>query len=179
MILFFLNLLFLSYVSSYCTNSEKMSAYNIQECTNSFRQTPYLYKDAINKVCNYDFSVEYPPRKTLIQSYQLEEVAQQQANAMSITNVFSHNVPGYGSLQDRWLLFNVVSNSGSENIAYGQYTPLDLLIAWFCSPPHREALYSCNYDSLGVATSYSISDGKWYSVQDFACFNNFTCNSCL
>lgn len=75
-----------------------------------------------------------------------------------IVNNFSHTRPD-GT--DCFTAFDsIMYNYAGENIAAGQITPHEVVIAWWNSPGHKANILSNNY--LHMGTGYSYNDNTYY-----------------
>lgn len=80
------------------------------------------------------------------------KAAQNHSKDMAANSYFSHTSLDGRSLGDRLQEVGVTYRSASENIAYGQQSPLDVHIAWMNSPGHRtNLLRTTTYLGVGVA----------------------------
>jgi uncharacterized protein YkwD len=80
----------------------------------------------------------------------LMESARRQANWMSRTGIFKHGASGY-----------------AENIAMGQRSSFDVVIAWMNSSGHRQNMMSRGHGAIGVG-SYRGYNGAMYWCQQFS-----------
>ncbi|MDR1382620.1 MAG: CAP domain-containing protein [Planctomycetaceae bacterium] len=87
---------------------------------------------------------------TLRLDRRLMESARRQANWMARTGIFKHGASGY-----------------AENIAMGQRSSFDVIIAWMNSSGHRQNMMSRGHGAIGVG-SYRGFNGAMYWCQQFA-----------
>lgn len=105
----------------------------------------------------------------------LDYVAQAHARDMGLRNYFNHTAQSYGlSPFQRMDAVNPApyQNAG-ENIAAGQHSPSEVMIAWMASPGHRSNILNTSYEYMGVGVYYDAGDGQYREqwVQLFASFN--------
>ncbi|MCB1217161.1 hypothetical protein KDL44_07195 [bacterium] len=110
----------------------------------------------------------------LERSRHLDYVAQAHARDMGLRDYFSHTSQGYGlSPFDR---MNAVQtayyDTAGENVAAGQRTPQEVLIAWMGSSGHRANILNPSFTHIGIGVYYDSAGGlhteQW--VQLFAGF---------
>jgi len=80
----------------------------------------------------------------------LMESARRQANWMARTGIFQHGHSGF-----------------AENIAMGQRSGLDVVIAWMNSSGHRRNMLNSGYGAIGIG-SYRGQNGALYWCQQFS-----------
>jgi uncharacterized protein YkwD len=100
---------------------------------------------------------------------QLTDSAQKYSEDMVAGNFFSHVAPDGQTLEDRMKAAGyygsvrpetcncVVRYIMGENLAQGQKTPADVVLAWMRSPLHRQAILSPQFTNIGVG----IKDDTW------------------
>jgi uncharacterized YkwD family protein/spore coat assembly protein SafA len=88
--------------------------------------------------------------KPLVMDWELARVARTKSQDMAAKNYFSHQSPTYGSPFDMMKQFGINYKTAGENIASGQTTPNDVMIAWMNSQGHRANILKPEYTHLGV-----------------------------
>jgi uncharacterized YkwD family protein/spore coat assembly protein SafA len=88
--------------------------------------------------------------KPLVMDWELARVARTKSQDMAAKGYFSHQSPTYGSPFDMMKQFGINYKSAGENIASGQTTPNDVMIAWMNSQGHRANILNKDYTHLGV-----------------------------
>lgn len=78
----------------------------------------------------------------------------------------AHDGIGNGTIESRvraagW------SSGYSENVAYGQMTPEEVMTTWMNSPPHRAGILDPRFTHIGVAFEKSATNGLNYWTQNF------------
>ena len=88
--------------------------------------------------------------------------------AQEISVYFSHTRPDGSSC------FTAVTNPGAlgENIAGGQRSPEEVMVAWMNSSGHRANILNARYTKLGVGYYYNAQTPyRYYWVQMFSSYN--------
>ena len=93
--------------------------------------------------------------KPLVLEKSLCDYAQQHANKMASKNSMFHS-----SMSDLSKAIPNINNVG-ENVAWGQETELDVVMAWMLSPGHRWNILGTNYKKAGFGLSKD-SKGRNY-----------------
>lgn len=88
--------------------------------------------------------------KPLVMDWELARVARTKSQDMAAKNYFSHQSPTYGSPFEMMKQFGIQYKTAGENIASGQTTPNDVMIAWMNSQGHRANILKPDYTHLGV-----------------------------
>jgi uncharacterized YkwD family protein/spore coat assembly protein SafA len=88
--------------------------------------------------------------KPLVMDWELARVARTKSQDMAAKNYFSHQSPTYGSPFEMMKQFGITYKTAGENIASGQTTPNDVMIAWMNSQGHRANILKPEYTHLGV-----------------------------
>lgn len=95
---------------------------------------------------------------------QLTLVARGHSNAMAEQNFFSHDTPSGQTMKDRLKAAGIKSRGAGEALTAGTWTPMDAIMAWMNSPPHREILLG-DYDTGGVGVAVGNSGyGIYYTL---------------
>ncbi|WP_054873293.1 SafA/ExsA family spore coat assembly protein [Oxobacter pfennigii] len=102
----------------------------------------------------------------LSSNWQLSRVARYKSADMAKLNYFSHTSPTYGSPFKMMESFGLRYASAGENIAKGQRTPEEVMVAWMNSPGHRSNILSASYTQIGVGYAKD-SRGVAYWTQMF------------
>ncbi len=89
----------------------------------------------------------------------LSKVAQTKTNEMNRKHYFSHTSPSYGSPFDMMRDFGVTYRTAGENIAMGQRTAQQVVMAWMNSEGHRKNILSRSYTKIGVG--YTATGNYW------------------
>jgi uncharacterized protein YkwD len=99
-----------------------------------------------------------PSRPALRQSPALTVAARAQSVGMAVNGYFDHRSAVDGSLPDaRIRASGYNASSDGENIAAGQKTPAEVVLAWLNSPTHCPNIMG-EYEDIGVA--YIRQDGS-------------------
>lgn len=96
----------------------------------------------------------------------ISAVARTKSADMAINNYFAHYSPTYGMASDMLLAYGITWSAWGENIASGQDTPENVVIAWMNSPSHRDNILSPNFTFIGVGY-YVDSSGTPFWTQMF------------
>lgn len=96
----------------------------------------------------------------------LISAANRHAADMARRDYFDHESPGGRDAGERVSGAGYAWSRYGENIAKGQDSPYDVMVAWLSSPAHRKNILDCRLDEMG--TGLAVSDGTPYWVQDFA-----------
>ena len=101
--------------------------------------------------------------KPLTANAPLSKVARTKSADMRDKNYFAHNSPTYGSPFDMMKSFGITYRTAGENIAAGQRTPEQVVIAWMNSPGHRANILNANYTEIGVGYVAGGSYGHYWT----------------
>ena len=94
------------------------------------------------------------------------DTAYDHAVDMRVRDYYAHRSPeGLGSA-DRLEAAGVVAKLTSENIAYTQDTPDDVMAAWMASDGHRRNIMSPYFTHAGVGVSLGAK-GPWWVINFF------------
>lgn len=100
----------------------------------------------------------------------LDKVAQAHADDMFARRYYAHDTPEGKTVMDRIQAKGYRAKFSGENIARGQYSIDEVMVAWMLSPKHQEHLLSPTYPDVGFGLAFGKTpDGYtilW--VQDFA-----------
>lgn len=96
----------------------------------------------------------------------LSSVATKKSQDMVNKNYFDHTSPTYGSPFDMMKQFGISYRTAGENIAKGQKTPQEVVIAWMNSEGHRKNILNPDFTNLGVGIAKD-SNGTTYWTQMF------------
>ena len=99
-------------------------------------------------------------------NWQLARVARYKSQDMANKGYFSHTSPTYGSPFQMMESFGIKFSAAGENIAMGQRSPSEVMIAWMNSPGHRANILSPSYWEIGVGLAKD-SSGRLYWTQEF------------
>lgn len=78
------------------------------------------------------------------------------SQAMVSGNFFSHDNPNGQTMRDRLSAAGVMSKSAGEALTAGTWTPMDAVMAWMNSPPHRDILLGdYTAGAVGIASGSS------------------------
>ena len=88
--------------------------------------------------------------KALQTDLQLSQAARFKSNDMYLGNYFSTTSPFYGPQVNMLKLFGISYKEANENIAKGQKTADQLVLAWMKSPKQRANILNPNYTHIGV-----------------------------
>lgn len=164
----------------YCDESGIFSSALIFSCTNAMRANPWQFISQLRAKCFADAfmpSITSPPRQALNYNQFLMNAAQAHSVAQANAALMTHQVPGEMDVKQRIVANGYNINRGSENVAFGYKSVLDLMVAWTCSDGHRNDLFACTVWDLGVGVAYSPINGLPYSTQNFGCLTG-NCYSC-
>jgi uncharacterized protein YkwD len=98
----------------------------------------------------------------------LNKVAQAHSTDMAVHNYFSHNSKNGATPFDRMRLAGYRYSWAAENIAAGQTSADQVMVAWMRSPGHRANILNCHLTQIGVG--YAVNTKSTYQVywtQDF------------
>lgn len=104
--------------------------------------------------------------RNLILDTELHDIATKKCQDMVNRGYFDHNSPTYGSPFDMLKKFGVTYKSAGENIAMGQKTPKEVVVAWMNSKGHRENILNPSFTNIGVGTAKD-NDSSLYWTQLF------------
>lgn len=104
--------------------------------------------------------------QTLKKNATLAYVARLKSTEMAAKNYFSHTSPSFGSTFTLMQHYGLKFIAAGENIAEGQHTPQEVMIAWMKSPGHRANILGRVYNQIGVGMAKS-SRGVLYWTQEF------------
>lgn len=99
-------------------------------------------------------------------NWELSRVARYKSADMANKGYFSHNSPTYGTPFQMMENFGLRFTAASENIAYGQRTPAEVVRDWMNSPGHRSNIMSGSYNEIGVGLAKN-KNGVCYWTQMF------------
>lgn len=91
--------------------------------------------------------------------YRLHSLASTYSTQMADQNFFGHVTPNGEILDDRMKASGIPYTVAGENLCAGQTTPMDVIVAWLNSPPHREVLLG-DYDAAGIGVA--VSDHRYH-----------------
>ncbi|MGW2551461.1 CAP domain-containing protein [Streptomyces sp. NPDC001635] len=94
----------------------------------------------------------------------LKKLAEGFSEAMAAQGFFDHTDPSGQDPWDRAAALGI-TDLGGENIARGQATAQDVMVAWMNSPGHRANILNCDFQTLGVGVHFG-DGGPWWT-QDF------------
>jgi uncharacterized YkwD family protein/spore coat assembly protein SafA len=100
----------------------------------------------------------------LMHNWELSRVARYKSQDMKAKNYFSHQSPTYGSPFQMMQHFGITYRTAGENIAMGQRTPQEVMVAWMNSPGHRANILKAEFKEIGVGVA---KDGSIYWTQMF------------
>ncbi len=95
------------------------------------------------------------------------DVAQIKAEEMAKLSYFSHESPTYGSPFEMMKTFGITYRTAGENIAMGQRTAAEVMIAWMNSEGHRKNILKADYTGIGIGVYADEKTGYKYWVQQF------------
>ena len=93
----------------------------------------------------------FAPAPPLAWNERLASAALAHSADMAAKNYFSHDAPDGSRYDKRILRTGYVFRAAGENIAAGQITPQDALVAWLRSAPHCANLMRSEFTESGVA----------------------------
>ncbi len=96
----------------------------------------------------------------------LISAANRHAADMARRDYFDHESPGGRDAGDRVTGAGYAWSRYGENIAKGQDSPYEVMVAWLRSPAHRKNILDCQLDEMG--TGLAVEGRTAYWVQDFA-----------
>lgn len=97
--------------------------------------------------------------KPLQMDWELQRVARIKSQDMYSKKYFSHQSPTYGSPFDMMKQFGISYRTAGENIAQGQRTPQEVMVAWMNSSGHRANILKADYTHIGVG--YEANGFYW------------------
>ncbi|MGE6631169.1 CAP domain-containing protein [Bacillus sp. NPDC077027] len=100
--------------------------------------------------------------KALAVDSKLSKSARAKSQDMKDKNYFSHTSPTYGSPFDQMKKFGITYKTAGENIAQGQRSAKEVVIAWMNSEGHRANILNKNYTHIGVGY---VKDGNYWTQQ--------------
>ena len=86
-----------------------------------------------------------------------------QVRAVEIQTSFSHTRPNGSSFSTALKEQNVSYRSASENIAWGQRSPQEVVTAWMNSAGHRANIMNANFTKIGVGYHQNANGTKYWS----------------
>lgn len=86
------------------------------------------------------------------------------ARAKEIVTAFSHTRPNGTPFSTILPEYNIDYRAASENLAWGQTSPAEVMEGWMDSPQHRSNILNPVYSSIGVGY-HEASNGTKYWVQ--------------
>jgi uncharacterized protein YkwD len=92
----------------------------------------------------------------------LTAAAQGHSADMAARDYFAHDSPDGRTFADRITAAGYPS-PGGENIAKGQRTAAEVVLAWLNSPGHRRNIEDCSFTTIGVG----LAGADDYWTQDF------------
>ncbi|CAL8471326.1 g10868 [Coccomyxa elongata] len=103
--------------------------------------------------------------------------AYQHSLDMATQDYFSHTGSDGSGLEDRASNNNFYTFPLGENIAAGYISVQTTVLAWMCSPGHRQNLMGCGFDTVGTGAALNMTSAyKVYFTQDFGCSrDDFNC----
>lgn len=99
-------------------------------------------------------------------NWELSRIARYKSQDMINKGYFSHISPTYGSPFNMIENFGIKFSAAGENIAMGQKTPEQVMIAWMNSPGHRSNILNPAYTEIGVGLAKD-NNGSCYWTQMF------------
>lgn len=102
----------------------------------------------------------------LAKNTSLSTVARYKSQDMINKHYFSHMSPTYGSPFKMMETFGIRFSAAGENIAMGQKTAAEVMVAWMNSPGHRANILSPAYTQIGVGLAVD-KYGTHYWTQQF------------
>ena len=121
-------------------------------------------EDEVARLVNVERANRGLPALTI--NWQLSRVARYKSQDMIDKKYFAHNSPTYGSPFNMIENFGIKFSSASENIAYGQKTPAEVMRTWMNSPGHRSNILAANVTQIGVGAA-KAANGTLYWTQMF------------
>ena len=106
--------------------------------------------------------------KALVQSDDMQTVAQMKADDFVAKGYYAHNIPGINKQYSDEMFAHVDGKCEaiSENITNNIINAKHALESWMGSPPHRHAILDERYTSTGIGVSQDV-DGDYFVVQQF------------
>jgi uncharacterized protein YkwD len=92
----------------------------------------------------------------------LTRIASDHARRMAAADELEHVLPGEGSFIQRINVGGYEPSTAAENIAAGQKTLDDALLAWKKSPPHNANLLDPGVSEMGIAV-YNVAESKYHT----------------
>ena len=86
---------------------------------------------------------------------------------MDVRGYFDHISPDGASVADRLEFEGIEFQYAGENIARGQASPAEVVMAWMDSPAHRENILSPFWTHVGVAVHTGTDRGPWWTQEFF------------
>jgi uncharacterized YkwD family protein len=87
---------------------------------------------------------------TLVMDNRLMEAAQYKCEDMLENSYYSHPSPTFGEAFKLMHVFSILYKVWGENIAAGQLTPDEVMVAWMNSPEHRDNILKAEFTRIGV-----------------------------
>jgi uncharacterized protein YkwD len=109
----------------------------------------------------------FGPLAPLATSAELGCAARKHSADMAGRGFFAHQNPDGETVRERARRAGHLAGRVSENLAWGQTRPEDVLIAWKASPQHCRNLMDSRYRKLGVGLAYGAA-GKPFWTAVFA-----------
>ncbi|MCA0918981.1 CAP domain-containing protein [Pseudooceanicola nanhaiensis] len=100
---------------------------------------------------------------------ELDRIAAARAADMARNGYFSHYDARGETVIKRVRESGLSSCRTSENIAFGQDTPLQTAIEWMRSPGHRKAMLDSKVDYIGTARAVAQGRAYWVAVFSRLC----------
>lgn len=114
-------------------------------------------------------TIKGPRCPALVPNAGLMAVAQRHADDMAVHHYVSHASLDNASPWQRIAVTGYTARRTAENIAAGQRSPHEVIVAWMGSPAHRANILDCQLHEVGVGFSnINGSDFGSYWVTDFA-----------
>ncbi|QXM06413.1 SafA/ExsA family spore coat assembly protein [Crassaminicella indica] len=110
--------------------------------------------------------------KPLKENWELSRIARYKSRDMKEQGYFSHTSPIYGTPFEMIKNFGLSYSYAGENIAKGQKTPKEVMMAWMNSPGHRKNILSPNYTEIGIGYAKD-EKGTSYWTQMFIKSRNY------
>lgn len=98
-------------------------------------------------------------------NWELSRVAKIKSEDMAHEGYFSHTSPTYGTPFEMMKHFGIKYKTAGENIAAGQKTPKEVMVAWMNSKGHRENILNKKYTEIGVGYFKGGSYGSYWTQQ--------------
>jgi len=94
----------------------------------------------------------------------LTNAAQSHANDMAARSVMTHTGAGGTSAGHRINAAGYGWTTWAENVAAGQTTPGDVMVAWINSPGHRANILNANMVNIGVAAAVGANGITYWAM---------------